>query len=123
MRYIVIPAPVQFINPRTKVAYTDPPKTFLDCAYDIWFNDVRASEAGPVALRRWMKMIDAFEAASEAGSVVALEDEDWKTLKEIVEHPKAAYPPLLAYQLDSFAAAILEATTKAPKDAGDTKEQ
>lgn len=121
MRYITVPAPIQLVQPRTKEPFKEEPKKFLDYAYEIWLNDTKGNSKGPLKLRRWMKMVDAFDASAEPGSIIALDDEDWSVLKEVVEEPKVAYPPLLACQLDAFAQAVLEASTKDPRESKSEK--
>lgn len=117
MRYITIPETVRLKNPRTKADFegNDSSKSFIDYAFEVWFNDPRISEEGPVKLRRWMKMVDTFEKYCNPGDVLALDEEDWRLLKMIVEKPKVSYPPLIASQFDSYSVAILDAPDVDPR--------
>ena len=92
MRYIRVPFPVALVNPITKEP-TGESQSFTDLAFVLWLNDVRAGET-PLRLVRWAKVVDAFRA-TKPGGVIALEDEDFATLKAIVEKPAQAFPPLL----------------------------
>lgn len=114
MRYVTIPEDINLVHPRTKEPSSDK-KTFIDVAYDIWFNDPKGNAEGPLGLRRWMKMVDAFDASHQPGSVVALEESDFAVLKSVVEKPTASYQPLIAIQMDAFAKAILDAPSKDPR--------
>lgn len=115
MKFVTIPGPVKLLNYKTKQPLPEPEKTFLDYAYDVWFNDPRVSKAGPAVLRQWMKMIDAFEAAKEPGSVAAIEDTPYGMLKGYIEAPEASYPPTLAAQCECFPSAVLGAPDKDPR--------
>lgn len=119
MRYIIVPPTVILRNPRTKQPFEGEGvmKTFLDYAFEVWFNDPRVSKNGPVKLRRWMKMVDVFEKYCNPGDVVVLDEEDWKQLKVIVEQPEASFPPLIAYQFDAFSSAVLDAPDVDPRSA------
>jgi hypothetical protein len=124
MRYITVPPHITLKNPRTKQPFEDKGSTkpFIDYAFEVWFNDPRASENGPAKLRRWMKMVDAFEKYCNPGDVVTLDDEDWTLLKTIIEAPKMSYPPLVAIQFDPFTVAVLEAPDTDPRKEPTTPE-
>lgn len=115
MRYVTIPDPIQLKHPRTKEDLPGDPKTFLDYAHDLWFNDPRVSESGPMKLRRWMKMVDKFEKFNKPGDVVVLDDTDWDRLKSIINEPKLVLPPLTMAQLLPFAIAVLDAPDEDPR--------
>lgn len=117
MRYITIPHDIALVNVRTKAVLPEPPKNFLDVAYDLWFDDIDVNKGGPVQLRRWMKMVDAF-AVSKPGDVVVVDEAEWLKLKGIVENPKKAHPPLTGVQLMAFFEAILNAPETDPKVVG-----
>jgi hypothetical protein len=121
MRYVVIPKSISVFHPKTKEPLTEPDKSFIDFAHDVWFNDPRAAETGPVKLRRWMRVVEKFEKYCKPGDVVTLEDEDWRFLKTIVENPKIHYSPLVEGQLESFPFAIIDASDKEPTKHDETQ--
>lgn len=112
MRYVTIPSDITLKNPRTKELSKDT-KSFVSYAYEVWFNDPKAN-TGPLKLRAWMKMVDAFDA-TKPGDVVELQETDYEALKAVVEAPGTVYPPLFAIQLDAFSAAVLDAPSKDPR--------
>lgn len=114
-RYIVVPESISLRHPRTREVLADAPKSFIDYAYEVWFNDMSISEKGPVQLRLWMKMIDKFDKYSAAGCCVVLSSEEYAMLKAVVQAPKACYAPLVSAQLLPFVDAVLDAAEKDPR--------
>jgi hypothetical protein len=71
--------------------------SFLKFATFIWLEDSRpyASDDGRgfsvVKQRRWIKVIDKFEAA-KPGDWISLDDQDYVALKAVVEAPNRLFP-------------------------------
>jgi hypothetical protein len=85
------------------------PVSFVNYFLNVWGNDPRTVMGGITALKRWGVLIDKVLGLSGGGDTLVLEDQDFATLKPIVEQPKHAYPPLLGIYLEPFSAAVLEA--------------
>lgn len=130
MKFIIIPPTVTLQDPGSKKPIKNPDGTeftlsLFEYADAAWFNDKSLSEAGPVVLRKWSKIMDAFEAAkvSEAKHIV-LEDEHYTMLVAVVKASKGApgfreHPAgvRLEMQCLPFAEAVLEATGAQPFNA------
>ena len=96
MKYIPVVGPVTMMDPSSKKPIKNPDGTeftlsLFEYADAAWFNDKSLSEAGPVVLRKWSKIMDAIEAAkvSEAKHIV-LEDEHYTMLVAVVKASKGA---------------------------------
>jgi hypothetical protein len=91
--------------------------TFQRIALECWLNDARAIRSGPpgqeggslVKQQRWSKVIEKFLTIKGPGDSISLEDEDFRSLKMIVESPSAYYSPLIASYLTPFSEAVLAA--------------
>ena len=96
--------------------------SFLKFATLIWLEDTRGyTVVGPdgakafsiVKQRRWIKVIDKFEAA-RAGDWISLDDEDYAVLKPIVESPGRAFPAAVMIACMPFSEAVLSAVDELP---------
>jgi len=87
--------------------------TFRKFATICWLNDRRAVAGGFTKQVRWASVIQAFTEALP-GAWISLEDEDYATLKAIVEAPEQFLPPLQAAQCLPFSQAVLGAIDKLP---------
>jgi hypothetical protein len=116
MKHFQVPSDIQLRNPQTGESIKGADgksitKKFLVHAFDCWLNDSRAGE-GPVNLRRWMKVVEIFKAAT---TWISLEDQDYSILRTIVESPKNTYAnPLIDMQLLPFSEAVLGAVDEKP---------
>jgi hypothetical protein len=121
MRYITIPADI-IVTPHREIAPDARPEavSFKKYALNIWLNDERATQGAFTRLVRWSHVIDAFDAV-KAGDVLALEDEDYATLRSIAEQPKAFFPPTIAVRLLPFTQAVLDAPETKPSNAASSK--
>lgn len=113
MRSFVVPSDITVTLPAgmavapAVLALLATPFSFARVAADCWLNDQRAGDTF-VKLTRWSKVITAVTAA-KAGETFKLDDEDWGTLKTIIETPAMGYPPVIAVRLLPFMNAVLEA--------------
>lgn len=82
--------------------------SFQRYAYQIWLDDARAFEGSFAKQVRWAKVVEKF-AGIKPGDEIALEDEDYATLRKIVESPKGSFPGSFAVQLIAFPQAVLDA--------------
>jgi hypothetical protein len=122
MKYITIPNDITVIPPAdiaesiARAGGSAAPDTvsFRRYAFSCWLNDQRAIDGGFTKQCRWAKVIDAFQAVT-AGSVLPLEDEDYTTLRTIVDKPTMWLPPTTTVQLLAFSRAVLDASDKAPQ--------
>ena len=113
MRYITVPAPIE-VKPPPETQGQPEALTFRRYAFTVWLNDDRAI-AGPFTRQvRWADVIRKFET-TEHPDVIALEDEDYATLKGIVEQPGLRMPPTVSAQLLGFSRAVLEAPATDPR--------
>ena len=117
MRYIQVHEPI-VLRPNAEQLALDPTAkpesiSFRKYAFGVWLNDDRAIAGGFIKQVRWAKVIDAFEVC-ETGKPLPLEDEDWQTLKAIVESPTMRMPPMVTVQLMAFSRAVLDAPDKLP---------
>jgi hypothetical protein len=113
MRYITVPDDIA-VKPPVEVIAPQPPEviSFRKYAFTVWLDDRRAIDGGFSKQVRWAKVLDIFEAASP-GVVLVLEDEDWGTLKGIVDKPERGFSSaMVAVQLLAFPRAVLEAPDK-----------
>src|ERR1700684_2703687 len=92
---------------------------FLKVATLLWLEDTRPTQTPDgkgfsiVKQRRWIKVIDAFEAA-EAGDWISLDDEDYQALKEVVEAPARSFAAADMIAGMPFSAAVLAAVDQLP---------
>ena len=124
MKHFQVPQDVQ-VRP-LKVMAQDGAKgeqwSFLKFATFVWLEDTRGyTVIGPdgakgfsiVKQRRWIKVIDKFEAA-RAGDWISLDDEDYAALKPIVESPGRACPAATMIACMPFSEAVLSAVDELP---------
>jgi hypothetical protein len=99
MYYFQVPFEPVVVKPWAALLAADPnikPESlsFQKFSSFIWLDDSRAFTEGDKQsiekLRRWQKVIDKFEAA-QPGDWIELEDQDYNTLKRIVESPARAF--------------------------------
>lgn len=88
-------------------------KTFAEFANVTWLEDSRAIKVGANAsllkMRRWLGVVAKF-AGAVPGDEIQLEDQDYASLKEIVESPERWYQPVTAaLLLLPFSDAVLDA--------------
>ena len=108
MRHVQIPADITLRDVRTK----EPGDTvsFYEWVEAFVFGDDRAG-LSPAKLVRATKMLAGLEKAMGNGRVWHLEDQDYDTIRPIVEEPtKSPGNTHIARQLLPFPQAILEAT-------------
>jgi hypothetical protein len=119
MRYIArIPA-IQLVDPIKKLPLeSSPPITMLNYAMNAWFSDPKLSEGGPAKLRRWQKVIEAFEEADKANApFICVEDADCEMLQAYVKTSKGLIQyPMLEMQLLAFPEAVINAKDKKPEE-------
>ena len=125
MRYILIPPTVVVAPPAAVLAQNPSARpeeiTFLRVAREQWLDDRRAhvneqtEQSSPQMLRRWSKVIDAFEASGGPGGVIALEDDDYERLRRIVEAPVFYYAPIAQIACLPYTDAVLAATSVDPR--------
>ena len=96
--------------------------SFLKFATLIWLEDTRGyTVVGPdgakafsiVKQRRWIKVIDKFEAA-KPGDWISLDDADYETLKTVVEAPGRSFPAAIMIACMPFSEVVLEAMSELP---------
>jgi hypothetical protein len=116
MRYLTIPATITVTAPPELGPAPPEALPFIKFALLCWLDDPRAIEGAFSRQVRWSKVIDAFRAA-QPGSVLALEDEDYATLRPIVESPQRRLPPTIATQVLAYSRAVLDAADTAPAPA------
>jgi hypothetical protein len=96
--------------------------SFLKFATLIWLEDTRAyMVAAPdgtktfsiVKQRRWIKVIDKFEAA-KPGDWMSLDDEDYVALRAVVETPGRSFPAAVMIACMPFSEVVLEAVSELP---------
>lgn len=82
---------------------------FRTFAIGRWANDSKVADS-VAKLLRWIKVVDKLDAANP-GALIVLEDEDYKSLKEVVERDRETMlnQPLLISQLAPFFDAVIEA--------------
>lgn len=120
LRYIAIPAPVQFRNPDTDEPVDGPDgqltweKFMRAISYNpLWVENAQAFKAQLAVFTAW----DKAKAERDIGRVLVIADEDWQVLKKCIEKPNPVgfgWSPALARQLVPFMDAVLEAGTKVP---------
>lgn len=131
MRYIKVPEPIQLKNlvtgqpipeldEATRKIGPSAAKSFYDHAFFAWLADPRGGR-DYVQMASWMKVIEKFRDGKEHGkTLLALEDEQWKRLKEIAEAPQVFYGgqgqpnPLVDGQMLPFTKALLDASEEMP---------
>lgn len=127
MKHFQVPASAAELVPPKAVLEKDPAAkvatfSFREFSTFIWLEDPRAytsehdGKQSVVKLRRWQKVIDAFEAA-EPGDWISLEDEDYATLKTIVEAPQRQFQvghTRIALACMPFVDAVLGAKNEKP---------
>ena len=98
MKYFQVPVTV-VVKPPPELLKVKPdimpdPFPFAHWADFMWLDDARAyvsgTEPSVVKLRRWAKVIEAFEVA-KPGDWISLEDQDYATLTKIVESPQKIF--------------------------------
>lgn len=82
--------------------------TFSRYALECWANDAAAVRGSFVKLQRWIAVVDKL-AAANAHEKFRLEDQDWTTLKTVIEGGQVHYPPLIAIHLVAYPLAVLHA--------------
>lgn len=93
--------------------------TFIRAATLLWLEDTRPTQTPDgkgfsiVKQRRWIKVIDKFEAA-EAGDWISLDDEDYAALKQVVECPARAFAAADMRSCIAFSDAVLAAVDELP---------
>lgn len=98
------------------------PMPFLKFATYIWLDDPRAY-TGPdgkqsiVRLRRWLAVVAIFEGCKQ-GAWLTLEDDDYQTLKSIVESPTRSFGTPAMMSCLPFSDVILNAVDKIPAVVG-----
>jgi hypothetical protein len=114
MHYIHVPE-VIYVRPPPQLAPNAEPEPlpFYKFALTVWLNDPRAIEGGFAKQVRWAKVLEKFAEALPGGHI-ALEDEDYNTLRPIVERPGGTLQPTIAVQLLPYSQAVLDATTEPP---------
>ena len=125
MMHIQVPYDVE-VKPWAAILSTMPDAqpqklSFLTYATATWLDDERAwinddGKQSVVKLRRWGKVIDAFEK-TKPGQWISMDDEDYGTLKRIVESPKKVFtqaPTQIALAAIPFVDAVLEAKHELP---------
>lgn len=119
MRYIERVPPIQLVDPIKKTPLeNNPPITMYNYAVNAWFSDPKLSEGGPAKLRRWQKVMEAFEEADKADAkYIPLEDADCEMLQGHVKTSKGMVQfPMLEMQLLPFPEAVLNAKDKKPEE-------
>lgn len=129
MHYIRVPATVTFRDHKTGKGIPDSTGAdatiaFWDYAEVAWFADKALSDGGPLLLRKWAKILDAFETAkTDEAPYIALEDEHHTMLVDVVKKSKGApgfremsIGVRLEMQCLCFAEAVLDAKTDKPSD-------
>ena len=102
----------------------DPPAplrlTFLVFATTVWLDDAQAcldpqGKFSLVKQRRWFDVITQFET-TKPGDWITLEDQDYATLRRIVEAPQKGFPSLRTMQAGlPFSDVVLGAVDKVPE--------
>lgn len=99
------------------VTVTGEKVSFLKYATFSWLDDPRAYTDGQqgsiVKMKRWQKVIEKFEAA-KPGDFLELEDQDWTTLKKLVEAPGRFFPTPVVMACMAFSDAVLNAKDEKP---------
>lgn len=113
MRHITVPSPITVSVPFAEGGPPPETITFQRFATLSWLNDDRAIAGGFAKQVRWAKVVDAFQQ-SETGATISLEDEDYNTLRTIVDAPSARLAPVIAIQLLAYSQAVIDATDKLP---------
>ena len=124
MKHFQVPYPVKGrpLKAATDPNLPPPPAmewTFLRAATLLWLEDTRPTQTPDgkgfsiVKQRRWIKVIDKFEAAS-AGDWISLDDEDYAALKIVVESPSRSFAAADMIATMPFADAILAAVDELP---------
>lgn len=100
MKHIQVPFEVVTVKPWATILEQLPDAkpeaiTFLRWATFMWLDDPRGftSDTGAqsiIKMRRWQKVIDKFEVA-KPGQYISLDDDDYETLKKIVESPARVF--------------------------------
>jgi hypothetical protein len=117
MKYITVPYALT-INPTPEVLDANPSAkpesmTFDKYARLCWLDDQRAIEGGYVKQVRWAVVVQKLQHA-KGGDLVELEDEDYESLKAIVEMPTRWMPPMVMVQLLPFSQAVMDAPNAKP---------
>jgi hypothetical protein len=119
MRYIERVPAIQLVDPLKKTPLeNNPPITMYNYAVNAWFSDPKLSEGGPAKLRRWQKVMEAFEEADKKDAkFIALEDADCEMLQTHVKASKGMVQyPMLEMQFLAFPEAVLSAKEKKPEE-------
>ena len=109
MKTITVPDDVSVTPPPYMPEAKPEVLSFEKYAHQVWLNDSRAIEGPFTKQCRWARVIEKF-ANVKSGAKIELEDEDYATLRSIVENPKLGYASaLIAVQLIAFPQAVLDA--------------
>lgn len=111
MRYITVPEDIVVVN------HLNPSGSerlsFSKFAFMIWLDDERAVNGGFIKQVRWADVVKKFEKAAHP-CVIVLEDEDYGTLRSIVEKPARFLPGTALIQCIPFSQAVMDAATTEP---------
>ncbi len=113
MRYFQVPANIEVRAPKADLARAGETITFFKYALGCWLDDTRAIAGGFSKQVRWAAVIEKFSHA-EVGDWIELEDEDYATLRTIVEQPTTGWPPSVMVQLIPFSRVVLNAVGVKP---------
>ena len=90
-------------------------KSFLEFATFVWLDDPAAYAGGMVAQHRWAAVIAKFEAA-KVGDWITLEDQDYVSLKKVVEAPTRKFADSrITMGCIPFSDVVLGAVDKVPE--------
>jgi hypothetical protein len=127
MKHFQVPQEVVLVKPWAAILAQDPsakpePIPFLRWATFMWLDDTRAYMDGQtqsvMRLRRWQKVIDKFEIAAP-GEWVSLDDQDYATLRMIVEAPARVFQQnntMIALACLPYTDAVLDAKDTLPPE-------
>lgn len=98
------------------------PMPFLKFATFIWLDDPRGysddlGKQSIVKMRRWLAVVARFES-SKPGEWITLEDDDYATLKKIVESPTRSFGTPAMMSCLPFSDIVLNAVDKVPAVVG-----
>lgn len=110
MKTICVPQPITVSAP-PELGSSAPPEeiSFLKFALLSWLDDPRAIADGFAKTVRWAEVLRTFRSATDT---IELDDEDYATLRRIVESPAGRLPPTIAIQLIPFSEAVLCAKSR-----------
>lgn len=115
MRFITVPFAITIQpTPEAELAgFKAETFTWSKYARMCWLNDNRAIKDGFSKQIRWAAVVQKVNE-TKPGDLLELEDEDYNTLRSIVERPEMWLPPLASMQLISFSQAVLDAVPTKP---------